>query len=144
MTEIVSREHLKDIYEIEKLSFSEPWSEKSLEMLLNGDNFGVAITLEGRVVAYGGLMCVLDEGSVTNVAVHPEYRRRGYGREIVFALLSEAEKRGISTLFLEVRESNLAARTLYEKMGFSSCGIRKGFYSHPAENAIQMIYKIKG
>lgn len=95
---------------------------------------------DGVVAAYGGMTCVLDEGAITNIAVLPDFRRRGLGRAIVSALKSEAQKRGICIVFLEVRESNGGAIALYLSEGFSECGKRKGFYRHPQEDAIQMVY----
>ena len=139
---IMTREHISQVAEIERQCFSEPWSENSLELLCSGENFGVVALLDGRVVAYGGVTCVLDEGSVTNIATHADYRRRGIGRQIVRAMVSEAKKRGISSVFLEVRESNAPARELYLSEGFHECGTRKGFYRHPVENAVQMVKNI--
>ena len=132
--------YISDVAEIESLCFSEPWGEKSLTLLLSENNFGVVALLDGRAVAYGGMTCVLDEGAVTNIATHPSYRRRGLGREVLRAMLTEAEKRGVHTVFLEVRESNEAARALYLSEGFYECGIRKNFYRRPVENAVQMAY----
>ena len=141
MTEtlLLTAEHIRDVGIIEKECFSEPWSEGSLALLCMGDNFGIVVVDEVRVVAYGGMTCVLDEGSVTNVAVLPTHRRMGLGRKVVRALADEAERRGIKNIFLEVRESNVAAETLYLSEGFVCCGVRKGFYRHPSEHAIQMI-----
>ena len=134
---ILGSEHIPDVAEIERLCFSEPWSEKSLVILTDENNFGVVATLDGQTVAYGGMTCVLDEGAVTNIATHPDLRRRGLGREILRALLSEARKRGARTVFLEVRESNEGARALYQKMGFLEVGRRKKYYER-TEDAILM------
>lgn len=137
----LTAEDLSVVAEIEKLCFSEPWSEKALSILLLPENVGV-VALDGdRVAAYGGMTTVLDEGSVANVATHPDYRRQGLGREIVGALQKEATSRGLSSVFLEVRVSNVAARRLYEKMGFSVIGVRKNFYRHPAEDGLAMEWR---
>ncbi len=140
MLEIIEKKHIADIAEIESLCFSSPWSEKALELLCRENNFGIAVTEGEKAVAYGGMTCILDEGEILNIAVHPDYRRRGYGRAVVRALLAEAEKRGITKIFLEVRASNLPAIALYSSEGFEEVGIRKGFYSFPTEDGIQMIY----
>ena len=140
---ILGSEHIPDVAEIERLCFSEPWSEKSLVILTDENNFGVVATLDGQTVAYGGMTCVLDEGAVTNIATHPNHRRQGLGRRILRELLSEAQKRGVHTVFLEVRESNDAARALYLSEGFYECGIRKNFYRRPTENAVQMVFSQK-
>lgn len=132
-------EDLPALAELERLCFADPWSAGSLEILTRDGGFGVAVWEEGRLLAYGGMTYVLDEGSVTNIATHPEYRRRGLGRKALSALLAMAEEHGLSTVFLEVRESNEAAKSLYRSMGFEPCGVRKNFYRHPTEHAVQMV-----
>lgn len=139
--ELLCPEHIPEVARIEKICFSEPWSEKSLSLLTEGENFGVVALIEGAVAAYGGMTCVLDEGAVTNIATLPEYRRLGLGRAVLEKMLDEAGKRGIVSVFLDVRASNEAARGLYLSEGFEECGIRKGFYRHPTEDAIQMVHQ---
>ena len=80
---------------------------------------------------------------IASLWVKPEYRRQGIGRAVVRAMLAEAEKKHVSSVFLEVRVSNEAARRLYLSEGFLECGIRKGFYKRPVEDAIQMVYNFK-
>ena len=141
--ERLTSEKISGVAELEELCFSLPWSKKALELLCNGENVGfVALDGEKRVVAYGGMVCVLDEGQITNIAVHPDFRRRKIGEHIVSALLGYGEEKGISLYSLEVRESNKAAISLYQKLGFISVGNRKNFYSNPSENAIIMIKNI--
>lgn len=130
---------LSQVAEIERLCFSEPWSEKSLELLMRDTNFGLVALCEGRVAAYVGVISVAPEGEITNVATHPDFRRRGLASELLERLKKEASERGIESIFLEVRRSNTAARALYEKQGFEVIGERKGFYSNPKEDAILMI-----
>lgn len=132
--------HLADVAELERLCFSEPWSENSLRMLTETGAVGFVARSDGRVVAYAGMTTVLDEGAVTNIATHPSMRRRGLGRAVTNALLTYASAHGIRSVFLEVRESNEAAIRLYESLGFSPCGIRKNFYRQPTESAIQMVW----
>lgn len=132
---------LAEVAEIERLCFSEPWSEKSLELLLKDGNFGVVATEDGRVAAYVGVISVPPEGEITNVAAHPDFRRRGIASEVLTFLEKEAAERGIDSLFLEVRRSNTAAQSLYLKMGFSVIGERKGFYKNPKEDAVLMAWK---
>ena len=88
-------------------------------------------------------MTVLDEGQITNIAVDPAYRRRGYGSMIVGALIKHSKDNGIENISLEVRESNLAAIALYDSLGFEARGIRKNFYRSPAENAKVMVWERK-
>ena len=144
MMEIVRLDasYLDGAAEIEKLCFSEPWSKSSLELLLGESAVGFAAVDNGRVAAYGGMMCVLDEGQVTNIATHPEFRRHGYGRAVTEALLRYGEECGLATVFLEVRQSNSAAIEMYEKCGFERIGVRKGFYKAPTEDAVLMQRKL--
>ena len=139
----LSEEHLPALAEIETLSFSEPWSCESLRILTRDGGFGVVVLLDGRAVAYGGMTFVLDEGSVTNIATHPDLRGRGFGRLAVRGLLREAEERGIVSVFLEVRPSNAPALAIYRSEGFEEIGVRKNFYRLPTEDALQMMCKLE-
>ncbi|MBR2849718.1 MAG: ribosomal protein S18-alanine N-acetyltransferase [Clostridia bacterium] len=140
--EKMSREHLSEVASIEEMSFSLPWSLESLELMLTEQASALVALEDGRVLGYVGMMCVLDEGQIINVAVHPDARRRGVGRSLMQAAEAYAKERGIVFLSLEVRESNIAARSLYSSLGWVEQGIRKGFYSHPVENACVMTKSI--
>ena len=140
--EKMSREHLSEVASIEEMSFSLPWSLESLELMLTDQASALVALEDGRVLGYVGMMCVLDEGQIINVAVHPDARRRGVGRTLMQAAQAYAKERGIAFLSLEVRESNIAARSLYSSLGWEEQGIRKGFYSHPVENACVMTKSI--
>ena len=144
MIEIIrmSREHLSAVAEIEQISFSDPWSVESLELMLGEQAMGLVAIEDERVLGYVGMMCVLDEGQIINVATHPDSRRRGVGRALMIAIEQSAKERGIVFLSLEVRESNAAARSLYSSLGWVECGIRKNFYSKPTENACIMTKSI--
>ena len=144
LIERLTSDRFFEVAELEGLCFSLPWSEKALELLVFDKNVAfVALDSDtGRVAAYGGMLTVLDEGQITNIAVNPSCRRQRIGETIVLALLDYGKKNGIFSVSLEVRESNAAARALYEKLGFASVGVRKNFYSKPTENAIVMIKNI--
>ena len=129
--------------DLEARCFAEPWSEKSLELLLGERGVGFAVLVEGEVAAYGGMITVLDEGQITNIAVAPEHRRKGLGREILHALENYASRNGISFMSLEVRASNAAARSLYTSQGWNEVGLRKNFYKLPAEDAVVMTKELK-
>ena len=139
-TERMAQIHLSDVAGIERLCFAEPWSESSLSLLTREGGVGFVVCEEGRAVAYGGMMTVLDEGQITNVAVHPDARRRGYGRVITKALVAYAKEHGLMSISLEVRESNEAAIALYRACGFEICGRRRGFYRKPLEDALIMVW----
>lgn len=142
--------HLNGAAELEKLCFSSPWSATSLELLTN-DGIGVGYILtvptapgtEPAVAAYGGMLITVDEGQITNVAVHPDHRRKGFGAAIVRALLRHAKDERLESVSLEVRASNTAAIELYKRAGFVEAGRRKGFYNKPTEDALVMVCKIK-
>lgn len=134
----LQREHLREVAELERLCFAEPWSAHALELLLGEDAVGAVCLFEGRVVAYGGMIYSLDEGQITNIAVHPDARRQGCGRAILHHLLQTAQRREIENVFLEVRVSNVGAIALYEEAGFASVGLRKGFYRSPREDGLVM------
>jgi ribosomal-protein-alanine N-acetyltransferase len=135
---------LDGVAELEKLCFSQPWSRKSLELLTNeGIGVGMVCRKDGIVCAYGGMMCAVDEGQITNIATHPDHRRQGYGKAIVEALIKYARNNHLESISLEVRESNRAAIDLYLALGFKVEGKRKDFYTKPTESALVMVLRIK-
>lgn len=138
MPERVKREHLAAIAALEARVFHAPWSEEALALLLSDTAFGYAVVEEGEALCYGGMLTVLDEGQITNVATHPAHRRRGFAARVMEALLDEARKRGLATVTLEVRASNEAAIALYRRYGFAVLGKRPRFYTHPVEDALIM------
>ena len=141
-TQIVTLDaaHLAAVAELETLCFSSPWSEASLCMLTTAPNGGFVATVNGEIAGYIGFLGVLDELEITNVATHPDFRRRGVGRALVSALLDYARREKFLRVTLEVRASNAPAIALYESLGFTPCGLRKNFYSSPCEDGI--IYEV--
>lgn len=133
--EKLSQKHLDDVYELEKICFSSPWSREDLEKQINIDtSYFLVAEVDGKAVGYMGLQIFSGEGYVTNVAVLPEYRHQG----IAAALIEKQLENPMDFITLEVRQSNIPAINLYTKMGFESVGIRPNFYSNPTENAIIM------
>lgn len=124
---------------IEAASFSMPWSLSAFTDTVERENFRYFVAEEsGEILGYCGFIFVLDEAEIPNVCVKASARKQGVGKQMMTVLIEEAEKLGIAILFLEVRESNVAARTLYKSLGFTEDGIRKNFYEKPAEHAILM------
>ena len=124
---------------LERSEFPDGADEGMLARLLDAEG-GVILAAEegGGLLGYIWARFVLDEGDIGNIAVAPGFRRRGAGAALLKALLEEAERRQAAVVQLEVRESNLAARRLYEKNGFETVGKRKNYYEKPAEDAILM------
>ena len=132
-------ELLPQVQRIEQQCFSLPWTEAMLRMQLQPDShvFLTAET-EGSVVGYIGMLYVLDEGYISNVAVRPDFRRRGVAEALLRALEARARALRLSFLTLEVRSGNAAAIALYEKRGYRVVGRRKNYYEKPTEDAILM------
>lgn len=136
---VLDEKYAHRLSELEKECFSCPWSEESFKECLSNDRFYfIGAFDKEELVGYGGIMTVLDEGDVANIAVKSDHRSLGIGRKILSALCIEAKKRGTALLHLEVREGNAAARHLYESFGFTTDGMRKNYYVKPQENAVLM------
>lgn len=134
----MTTEDARVLAELDVLCFAVPWSEKSfLEEAKNPLARYFVAKDEDKIVGYGGIWLVSGEGQITNIAVHPQCRKKGIASAILEELIKSAE--GCEQIFLEVRESNIAAINLYEKHGFKNCGVRKNFYHSPVENGIIMI-----
>lgn len=131
---------LDEVLAIEQASFPTPWSRAAYhrELVTNGYATYIVGRAGGRVVSYGGMWVVLDEAHVTNVAVHPARRNAGLGRQTMLALEEKARELGACRMTLEVRVSNMAARYLYESLGFRGTGVRRNYYSDTHEDAIVM------
>lgn len=130
---------LDAIEAIERECFSTPWTRDQLATQLSGErHVFLAAEVDGQVAGYVGMMHVLDEGYISNVAVGGEFRRRGIGDALIEALLSRCESLGLVFVTLEVRRSNAPARALYEKHGFVAVGERRNYYEQPREDAVLM------
>lgn len=131
---------LDQVIRIERLSFSAPWSKAAfLSELLENDRARYLVARVGdQVVGYTGMWIILDEGHITNVAVHPHWRNRGVATHLLTALEDLAREQGVRRMTLEVRKSNVVAHTLYEKLGFRDAGIRRAYYRDNNEDAIIM------
>lgn len=133
----MNESHVRQITELEKLCFHDPWSENSIASEL-GNRLSVWLVAldEEKVVGYVGSQTVIDETDMMNIAVHPDHRNRGVATELIMELTQQLKKRGSRGLMLEVRESNSAAISLYEKHGFVQVGCRRNYYRNPRENAL--------
>ena len=138
------KQHIPALCELERLCFSSPWSENAFQEECDNP---LAVFLvaedENGVAGYVGCHFVCGDGAMTNLAVHPDLRRKGIGQALLTALEDEGRKIGAEAISLEVRKSNLSAIKLYEKMGYIICGERPNFYTKPNENAILMTLEIR-
>ena len=139
--EPLRRRHLSSVLRIERSSYPKPWTEgvflSEIDLARRGERHYVVARDGGEVVAYGGLMFVVDDAHVTNIAVSPARRRQGWGTRMLAELAWEAIGRGCQALTLEVRASNTAAQALYREFGFVPAGVRKKYYEN-VEDAIVM------
>ncbi len=129
----------KSISETEHLTLgAEAWTESGITETLSRNGHYLIAELDGKTIGHGGFTAVLDEGDITNIAVRPEFRRKGVASKILEAMILAAKVEGLAFLTLEVRSNNTPAILLYEKYGFTVRGQRKGFYRNPTDNAIIM------
>lgn len=140
---IVNKMSVIDIEEvliIESLCFTLPWSRQSFldELMFNKFAHYHIARSNDTAIGYSGLWKVLDEGHITNIAVHPDYRRLGIGSRLIQNMLDYCTGQNITSLTLEVRKSNTAAQSMYKKFGFIEAGMRKSYYSDNNEDAIIM------
>jgi len=133
-------DHLDQVAELERRCFSDPWSRRMLSEHLENECAATLVAQgeDGTVLGYAGLLVVLDEGYITNVAVAPEYRRQGIASALLEVFQRFGEANALAFLTLEVRASNAPARALYTRHGYAEVGCRKNYYEHPKEDAIIM------
>jgi len=138
MIEILSMTdaHVLDVANLEKLCFSDPWSENSIaNEVRNPLALWLVAIKEGMVIGYIGSQSVTGEADMMNLAVHPNYRRQGVAKSLVEELVNELKKRDVNMLTLEVRASNESAKQLYFQNGFVQVGRRPNYYRNPKEDA---------
>jgi len=134
-----------ELSELDKLCFSVPWSERSFQNEIENElAHYIILTDNNKIIGYAGLWDIVGEGHITNIGVHPHYRKQGLGKRLIAGLLRIARERKLSALTLEVRKNNSVARRLYSRFGFKEMGIRKGYYSDTNEDAIIMTLKLFG
>ena len=129
--------HVSQVAELEKLCFNDPWSVNSIVYeLTNPLSLWLVAEEAGIVVGYVGSQSVMDEADMMNIAVHPEYRRRGIAQELVHRLVTALRQKEVRRLTLEVRASNEPAKALYSGLGFEQVGRRPNYYRNPREDAL--------
>lgn len=132
-------DHLDELARLERICFSRPWSRTMLAEELENQCAAFLVAEEPvteKVVGYAGLLVMADEGYITNVAVFPEYRRRGVAEQLIAVFDKFARGNRLAFLTLEVRPSNAAAIALYQRFGFEEVGRRRNYYDLPKEDAL--------
>lgn len=132
---------LNQVVQIERSSFADPWTEESFRRLLGGHPAifqVIECPPDFRVAGYVIAFAVGEDAELLNVAVEPKFRGKGLAGQMLDAVLMELGGRGVRTAFLEVRESNSAARALYGSRGFTEIGRRRNYYRRPVEDALVM------
>ncbi len=138
--EPMRRDDVDRVVAIERTSFSMPWSRGAFVYELEQNRAARCSVCrdDGQVVGYLCLWEIGDEIHITNLAVDPAHRRRGVARFLLTEILADARRRGIRTVFLEVRPTNTGALSLYQGLGFQVIGRRKGYYYDTGEDALVM------
>lgn len=133
------------VLDVEKRSFTSPWSGAAFlhELLNNGKAHYLVARHSGggrrsRIAGYIGVWLIEDEGHITNVAVHPDFRRQGLGRMLMQSIEALCRKLGATSMTLEVRVTNYGAQALYEELGYVASGVRPGYYRDNNEDALIM------
>ena len=129
--------HVARVAALEKLCFSDPWSEKSVASeLTNKLSLWLVAVENDTVVGYVGSQTVMGETDMMNVAVHPDFRKRGIATALIVGLVEELRKQGSHCLTLEVRASNAPAISVYSALEFREVGRRRNYYRNPREDAL--------
>jgi [ribosomal protein S18]-alanine N-acetyltransferase len=140
---LIRRMTLEDVpavHEIDELSFSLPWPERSFrfELSANPVSRGWVAEADGKIAAMLVLWFIIDEAHIATIAVHPDFRRQGIGEQILLHALRSVQDEGARRAFLEVRVGNVAAQAMYKKYGFEVAGVRPGYYKDNNEDALLM------
>jgi ribosomal-protein-alanine acetyltransferase len=122
---------------LERRAFDDPWSEAQLRTALDWRGaLAFVADHRGEVAGYVLGRVVVDEGEILSIAIAPDRRREGIGRELLDTMIEAMIRHGAHSAWLEVRESNRAARAMYAIAGFVATGVRPGYYRHPEEDAL--------
>ena len=133
----MNESHVSQIAELEKLCFSDAWSENSIRSELSNKLSLWLVAVDGdRVAGYIGSQTVLGWADMMNLCVNPDFRRQGIGEKLTLELERQLREEKVECLTLEVRVSNAPAITLYEKLGFQQVGKRPRYYEKPREDAL--------
>lgn len=143
---MIRNAEMKDISQlahIEQVCFSDCWSARLLEEAL-GNVYDSCLVLEeaGNLLGYGVMRLIAGESEIQRLTVLPDYRRRGYARELLDYMVRISREKQAESMILEVRFSNREARSLYVSYGFREEGLRRGYYQNPTDDAVLMRYPL--
>lgn len=146
MSLIIRRMKVEDVpaaHEIDRLSFTLPWPERSLrfEVTDNPASRCWVADADGKLVGLLILWKIVDEAHIATVATHPDFRRQGIAKRLLVTALDSAHGEGVQSALLEVRAGNMAAQAMYQKLGFEMVGRRERYYKDNFEDAILMTLK---
>jgi ribosomal-protein-alanine acetyltransferase len=132
-----SRADLPELARLEQRAFSDPWSEAQLLEAFGWSGSLMLVTeAAGQITGYVLARSIVDEGEILSIAADPDLRRAGIGSALLAAATAVLEERGVRSLWLEVRTSNVAARSMYAAAGFVESGVRRNYYRDPVEDAL--------
>jgi len=140
ITRLMTAEDVDAVHEIDLASFAIPWTREAFAKEAENNCARYLVLCEDGVpVGYAGVWFVLDEGQITNIAIHPKKRGLGYGRKLMSALVQLCADSGLTFMSLECRRSNIVAQNLYHSLGFIDVGFRKRYYADNNEDALVMV-----
>lgn len=143
--EAATGDDVQALLALERLCFSQPWTARHFRDAMADPERGLVLVLrapwegaapERGVLAYCSFQTVVDEMHIHNLAVHPAQQGRGLGRKLLEMALGLGARRGAERALLEVRQGNWAALRLYRSLGFQGVAVRRGYYTHPSEDAL--------
>lgn len=136
---LMEKDDIDQVLEVSSSSLKESWSKDSFSNEISNPLARYMIAeIEDRIVGFAGVWVIVDEGHITNIAVHPDFRGQGIGEKLVQSLINQSSSWSIDAFTLEVRDSNIIAQNLYKKLSFVEEGRRKNYYSDNSEDAIIM------
>ncbi len=141
MISYIDEHDFAELFAIEQKAHIVPWSLGTLKNNQGEHYLNLKKVVNGKIVAFAICHLVLDEATLFNIAVDPDYQGLGLGKELLKELIQQLLERNIQTLWLEVRETNIKARQLYHNLGFNEVDIRKNYYPLPdgkRESAVVM------
>jgi len=131
------------VLKIERTSFSTPWSEEAFHQEIRKPYaLSKVAVLEDSIIGYICINIIFDDCHILNLAVHPDFRKRGIATALMKEILNESGEKRCRFFYLEVRASNTGAKTFYERLGFNIAGVRKNYYVSPDEDALLMVLRV--